>query len=84
MQVDKDWISTLFTVFRNSAMSYTRQEFDAFRNIGHRLTPGYKRRTEEFMTKQMEREGIEADQAAKNAKREYRNSWMRDLTRLAR
>lgn len=84
MQVDKDWISTLFTVFRNSAMSYTRQEFDAFRNIGHRLTPGYKRRTEEFMTKQMERDGIEADQAAKNAKREYRNSWMRDLTRLAR
>lgn len=84
MQVDKDWISTLFTVFRNSAMSYTRQEFDAFRNIGHRLTPGYKRRTEEFMTKQMEREGIEAGLAAKNAKNEYRNSWMRDLTRLAR
>lgn len=84
MQVDKDWISTLFTVFRNSAMSYTRQEFDALRNIGHRLTPGYKRRTEEFMTKQMERDGIEADQAAKNAKREYRNSWMRDLARLAR
>ena len=84
MQVDKDWISTLFTVFRNSAMSYTRQEFDAFRNIGHRLTPGYKRRTEEFMAKQMERDGIEAEQAAKNAKREYRNSWMRDLARLAR
>lgn len=84
MQVDKDWISTLFTVFRNSAMSYTRQEFDAFRNIGHRLTPGYKRRTLEFMTKQLEREGIEAEQAAKNAKREYRNSWMRDLARLAR
>lgn len=84
MQVDKDWISTLFTVFRNSAMSYTRQEFDAFRNIGHRLTPGYKRRTEEFMAKQMEREGIEAGLAAKNAKNEYRNSWMRDLTRLAR
>lgn len=84
MQVDKDWISTLFTVFRNSAMSYTRQEFDAFRNIGHRLTPGYKRRTLEFMTKQMEREGIEAGLAAKNAKNEYRNSWMRDLARLAR
>lgn len=84
MQVDKDWISTLFTVFRNSAMSYTRQEFDAFRNIGHRLAPGYKRRTEEFMTKQMERDGIEAGLAAKNAKNEYRNSWMRDLTRLAR
>lgn len=84
MQVDKDWISTLFTVFRNSAMSYTRQEFDAFRNIGHRLTPGYKRRTEEFMAKQMEREGIEAGLAAKNAKNEYRNSWMRDLTRVRR
>ncbi len=84
MQVDKDWISTLFTVFRNSAMSYTRQEFDALRNMGHKFTRGYKRRTLEFMTKQMEREGIEAEQAAKNAKREYRNSWMRDLARLAR
>lgn len=84
MQVDKDWISTLFTVFRNSAMSYTRQEFDAFRNIGHRLAPAYKRRTEEFMAKQMERDGIEAGLAAKNAKNEYRNSWMRDLARLAR
>lgn len=84
MQVDKDWISTLFTVFRNSAMSYTRQEFDALRNMGHKFTRGYKRRTLEFMTKQMEREGIEAEQAAKNAKNEYRNSWMRDLTRLAR
>lgn len=83
MQVDHDWISTLFTVFRNSAMSYTRQEFDAFRNIGHKFTRGYKRRTEEFMAKQMEREGLEAEQAAKNAKREYRSSWMHDLTRLA-
>lgn len=84
MQVDKDWISTLFTVFRNSAMSYTRQEFDALRNMGHKFTRGYKRRTLEFMAKQMERDGIEAGLAAKNAKREYRNSWMRDLARLAR
>lgn len=84
MQVDKDWISTLFTVFRNSAMSYTRQEFDALRNMGHKFTRGYKRRTLEFMAKQMERDGIEAGLAAKNAKNEYRNSWMRDLARLAR
>ena len=29
MQVDRSWLSVLFTVFRNSSMSYTRQQYDA-------------------------------------------------------
>lgn len=38
MQVDRSWLSVLFTVFRNSSMSYTRQEYDALRNLKRNLT----------------------------------------------
>ena len=82
MQVDRSWLSVLFTVFRNSSMSYTRQLYDAMRNIGHRLTPGYKGLTEEFMAKQMRRDGIDPDQADRNAKQEYRRGLIRDLVRV--
>lgn len=82
MQVDRSWLSVLFTVFRNSSMSYTRQLYDAMRNIGHRLTPGYKGITEEFMAKQMRRDGIDPDKADQNAKQEYRRGLIRDLVRV--
>lgn len=82
MQVDRSWLSVLFTVFRNSSMSYTRQLYDAMRNIGHRLRPGYKGMTEEFMAKQMRRDGIDPDQADRNAKQEYRRGIIRDLVRV--
>lgn len=82
MQVDRSWLSVLFTVFRNSSMSYTRQLYDAMRNIGHRLTPGYKGMSEEFMSKQMRRDGIDPDQADRNAKREYRRGIIRDLVKI--
>ena len=82
MQVDRSWLSVLFTVFRNSSMSYTRQLYDAMRNLGHRLTPGYKGLTEEFMAKQMRRDGIDPDQADRNAKQEYRRGIIRDLVRI--
>lgn len=82
MQVDRSWLSVLFTVFRNSSMSYTRQLYDAMRNIGHRLTPGYKGMTEEFMAKQMVRDGIDPAKAGKNARKEYRRGLIRDLVRV--
>lgn len=82
MQVDRSWLSVLFTVFRNSSMSYTRQLYDAMRNIGHRLRPGYKGMTEEFMAKQMRRDGIDPDKADQNAKQEYRRGLIRDLVRV--
>ncbi|MDE6410062.1 MAG: hypothetical protein K2K81_07460, partial [Muribaculaceae bacterium] len=82
MQVDRSWLSVLFTVFRNSSMSYTRQLYDSLRNIGHRLTPGYKDLSEEFMAKQMRREGIDPARATENAKQEYRRGWIRDIVRV--
>ena len=82
MQVDRSWLSVLFTVFRNSSMSYTRQLYDAMRNIGHRLKPGYKGMSLEFMAKQMRRDGIDPDKADENAKQEYRRGLIRDLVRV--
>lgn len=82
MQVDRSWLSVLFTVFRNSSMSYTRQLYDAMRNIGHRLRPGFRGISEEFMAKQMRRDGIDPDKADRNAKQEYRRGIIRDLVRI--
>ena len=82
MQVDRSWLSVLFTVFRSSSMSYTRQLYDSIRNLGHRFTPGYKGLSEEFMAKQMRRDGIDPDKADRNAKQEYRRGIIRDLVRV--
>ena len=82
MQVDRSWLSVLFTVFRNSSMSYTRQLYDSLRNLGRRLTPGYAGLSEEFMAKQMRRDGIDPDKADKNAKQEYRRGIIRDIVRV--
>lgn len=92
MQVDKDWLSTLFTVFRNSAMSYTRQEFDAMRNLKRNLTPGQQVKSIEFMTKQILRDwdvdpdtatDAERDQAQGAAKKRFRRQIKKDVLRLA-
>ena len=82
MQTDRSWLSVLFTVFRNSSMSYTRQLYDALRNLKHRFEPGYKGLTEEYLAKQMRRDGIDPDKADQNAKNEYRRSLMRDIVRV--
>ena len=82
MQVDRSWLSVLFTIFRNSSMSYTRQLYDAIRNIKHRFEPGYQSMSEEYMAKQMRRDGIDPDKADSNAKSEYRRSLIRDLVRV--
>lgn len=92
MQVDKDWLSTLFTVFRNSSMSYTRQEFDAMRNLKRNLTPGQRAKSIEFMTKQILRDwDIDPDAATDDerskaedaAKNRFRRQIKKDVMRIA-
>ena len=84
MQADRSWLSVLLTIFRNSAMSYTRQEYDALRNLARKITTkGYKEKSVEFMTKQMVRDGLDEDTALRNAKREYKRSTMREFVRVA-
>lgn len=82
MQTDRSWLSVLFTIFRNSSMSYTRQLYDAIRNIKHRFEPSYEAMSKEYMAKQMRRDGIGPDKADSNAKSEYRRSLLRDIARI--
>lgn len=95
MQVDRSWLSVLFTVFRNASMSYQRQLHDALRNFKHNLTPGGRARSIEFMTKQLLRDkGIEpqtdgnwsdADWQREDqvAKRKFRRQLLKDTLRVA-
>ena len=82
IQSDRSWATALVTAFRNSSISYTRQLYDALRNIKRLSTHGYKGITEEFMTKQMERDGIDPNKASDYAKREYRKAWVTDFVRV--
>ena len=75
--------SAIWTVFRNASMSYSRQVYDACRNLAHRFKPGYKEQSIEFMRKQMIRDGVSEDIAEREAAREYRTGWTRDVARVA-
>ena len=92
MQVDRSWLSVLFTVFRNSSMSYTRQEFDAMRNLKRNLTPGQRAKSIEFMTKQILRDwnvdpesatDVERDKAEGAAKKRFGRQIKKDVMRIA-
>lgn len=82
MQVDRSWLSVLFTVFRNASMSYQRQLHDALRNFKHNLTPGGREKSIEFMRKQYLRDGIEYAKAEANAKRKFNRQIMKDTLRV--
>ena len=92
MQVDRSWLSVLFTVFRNSAMSYTRQEFDALRNLKRNLTPGQRAESIAFMTKQILRDwNVDPDNATDDergkaqsaARKRFSRQLKKDAIRLA-
>ena len=79
IQSDRTWITAVVTAFRNSSISYTRMTYNALRNTLRRFKPGYRGMSEEFMAKQMERDGIDPNKASEYAKREYRLSVIRDF-----
>ena len=92
MQVDRSWLSVLFTVFRNSPMSYTRQEFDALRNLKRNLTPGQRAESVAFMTKQILRDwNVDPDNATDDergkaqsaARKRFSRQLKKDAIRLA-
>ena len=78
MQVDRTWLAQMFSVFCNNSFAYTRQLYDAIRGLANSLTT----KEIEYMAKQMERDGIDADKALVNAKKEMAKGTIRDLTRL--
>ena len=82
MQSGRSTLEKMFTVFRNSSMGYQRQVHDALRNYKHRLTPGYKKDSIEYMTKQLIREGLTEGQAMKAAKGLFARQGVKDMARL--
>ena len=82
MQVDRSWFTVLLSIFRNSSMSYERQEYDALRNEVKLFTPGYQKSAQEFMTKQLIRQGLSEEQAKKAARSELRKGPLHNLARI--
>lgn len=82
-QVDRTVASIVVSVFRNSSMGYQRMYVDGLRNIKHMLKKGYKEESLEFMTKQMIRDGLTEEQAARAAERIYNRSLAKNAVRVA-
>ena len=83
MQVNRGWIPVLFSIFRNSSMAYTRQVYDAMRNLRRNLTPGGRKESIAFMTKQYMNEGFDKAKAEENAKRKFDRQIRKDILRVA-
>ena len=83
IQVDRSWLSVIFTVFRNSSMAYTRQLHDALRNLSHNLKKGGRSSSIEFMKKQYVRDGLDESMAEEAAKRKFYRQIRKDLLRVA-
>ena len=83
MQVDRSWLSVMFTVFRNSSMAYQRQLHDALRNLKRDLKKGNREQSIEFMAKQLHRDGLSEDKAQSVAKNRYNRQIGKDILRVA-
>ena len=83
MQVDRGWFSVLFSIFRNSSMAYTRQVYDAMRNLRRNLTLGGRKESIAFMTKQYMNDGFDKAKAEENAKRKFDRQIRKDILRVA-
>ena len=84
MQVDRSWLSVMFTVFRNASMAYQRQLHDALRNLKRDLfEKGNREQSIEFMAKQMTRDGVPEDKAQEAAKARYNRQIGKDMLRVA-
>ena len=84
MQVDRSWLSVMFTVFRNASMAYQRQLHDALRNLKRDLfEKGNREQSIEFMAKQMTRDGVPEDKAQEAAKERYNRQIGKDMLRVA-
>lgn len=93
IQVDRTWHSVMMSIFRNSPFSYTRQTYDAIRNLKRSIFDrGYRKESIEFMTKQLMREqGLELSGVTEEqrnifrdiAKKNYDSEIRRGLLRVA-
>lgn len=80
MQTARTWFSVLFTIFRNSAISYTRKLWQSIANMKNRFTGKI---SIDFMTKKAIREGLTEGQAKKYARSEYYKGMANDIANIA-
>jgi 2-polyprenyl-3-methyl-5-hydroxy-6-metoxy-1,4-benzoquinol methylase len=83
MQKSRTWLSTMFTVYRNSPISYQRMLLDASRNLFKRFVPGFKKEAIQQLERQYQWDGLSDADAARAAKKEYNRLFWRDLTNVA-
>ncbi|WP_454895320.1 ADP-ribosyltransferase-containing protein [Alloprevotella tannerae] len=83
MQVDRGWLSVLFSIFRNSSMAYTRQLYDAIRNLSRNLTERGRAESIQFMKNQYKQDGFDDATAERNAKRKLNRQIRKDILRVA-
>jgi len=83
IQKDRTVVANMLSVFRNGPMSYGRQMYDAYRNLKHRMQPGYKEDSIKFMTRQYQDElGLDEAQAKEAAERTYNNAGWHNFGKL--
>ena len=83
IQKDRTVAANMLSVFRNSSMSYTRQWYDAYRNLKKRMQKGYKEDSIKFMTRQFQEQfDLDDAQAKRAAELEYAREGRRDVARM--
>ena len=83
IQIDRTVSSVMFSVFRNSSMGYQRMLVDAVRNFANSMRKGYREDSIEYMKKQMVRDGLTEEQAARAAERIFNRSFIKNAARVA-
>lgn len=83
MQLDRTAASVALTVFRNASMGYQRRLFQSFANLKHMATKGYKEQSLEYLTKQMERDGLDHATAEAAAKKVYNRALYKNIADVA-
>lgn len=81
IQKDRTFFSNMWTVFRNSSMSYTRQTVDALRNL--KRLYGSREEMVRFMERQMREGGLSESQAKIAARAEYKRAIWHNIAKLA-
>ena len=83
IQIDKTWASTVFSLFGNARMAYTRKFVESINNINRNLNFSKREERIEFMKKQYVRDGIDEEKAEANAKRKLNRQIIKDLVNFA-
>ena len=83
MQLDKDFWSTSFSLFRNGPFGYGRRYFTAAHSLKIMMKKGAKQEMLDFEIKKAIRDGLNEESAKRAAERAWRRSWGKHLLTMA-